>query len=315
MEIFHSLTDGTGAMIFLKTLLAEYLQQKYGLTIPAEHGVLGRLEEPSEAEFEDSFLKYSGKISASRRESTAWHLRGTPEPAGFLDLTCFKIPAAAVVSEAHRCGVTVTAFLCAVMMQALLELQCEQVPNPARRRPVKVLLPVNLRRLFPSRTLRNFALYTTPEIDPRLGSYTFEEICAAVRHRMGLDINAQQMRARIAANVSGEQLFIVKILPLFFKNLVMKAIFQAVGERKSCLCLSNLGRVTLPAVMTPYVERMDFILGTQAQAPHNCGALTFGDTLYVNFIRNIREPDLELHFFRVLQRLGIPAEVESNQPD
>ena len=48
---------------------------------------------------------------------------------------------------------------------------------------------------------------------------------------------------------------------------------------------------------------------------HNCGALTFGDTLYVNFIRNIREPDLELHFFRVLQRLGIPAEVESNQPD
>lgn len=315
VEIFHSLTDGNGGLVFFKTLLAEYLQQKYGCTIPAEHGVLGRLEEPSEEEFEDSFLKYAGKIGASRRESTAWHLHGTPEPAGFLDLTCFKLPADTVHAAAKAHGVTVTAFLCAVMMQALLNMQCEQIPNPAKRRPVKVLIPVNLRKLFPSRTLRNFALYTTPEIDSRLGSYSFDEICRAVQHRMGLEVNTQQMRAKIATNVSSERIFIVKILPLFLKNLVMKAVFDAVGERKSCLCLSNLGRIELPEVMLPYIERMDFILGTQAAAPHNCGVLTFGNTLYVNFIRNIREPDLEAHFHCVLRDLGILVEVESNRPE
>ena len=68
----------------------------------------------------------------------------------------------------------------------------------------------------------------------------------------------------------------------------MKAVFDAVGECKSCLCLSNLGRVELPEVMTPYVTRMDFIIGVQARAPHNCGVITWNGTAYINCIRNIR---------------------------
>ena len=66
VEFFHSLTDGTGGMIFLKTLLAEYLLQKYGLQSAAEEGVLGRLEEPSPEELEDSFQRYAGQHSVSR---------------------------------------------------------------------------------------------------------------------------------------------------------------------------------------------------------------------------------------------------------
>lgn len=314
VEFFHSLTDGNGGLVFLKTLVAEYLQQKYGIQIPAGQGVLGRLEEPSEAEMEDSFLKYAGKVAASRRESNAWHLTGTPEPDGFLNLTCFRLSAPAVLEKAHEYNVSLTAFLCAVMMQALQELQKEKVLKLRRRKPIKVLIPVNLRKLFPSRTLRNFVLYTTPEIDPKLGEYTLGEICKAVHHRMGPDINPKVMSTKIATNVNSERIWAVKILPLFIKNAVMKAVFHAVGERKSCLSLSNLGQVTLPEAMRPYVRRMDFILGVQSVAPHNCGVLSYGDTLYVNFIRNIREPELEAHFFRVLRELGLTVEVESNQP-
>ena len=71
VEFFHAITDGTGGTIFLKTLLAEYLCQKYGITVPAEDGVLGRLEEPDEEELEDSFLRYAGDVKASRKEATA----------------------------------------------------------------------------------------------------------------------------------------------------------------------------------------------------------------------------------------------------
>jgi len=200
------------------------------------------------------------------------------------------------------------------MMDALQNLQTEKVPDPRRRKPVKVLLPVNLRQLFPSTTLRNFAFYTTPEIDPRLGHYSFEELCAIIRHRMGLDITPKQMSTRIATNVRDEESLLIKLIPLPIKNIVMKAIFDTVGECKSCLSLSNLGAVKLPEEMRPYVERMDFILGPQASAPHNCGVLSFGNTLYINFIRSTREPELELHFFRVLQRMGLPVQVQSNRP-
>ena len=313
VEFFHALTDGTGGLTFFKTLLAEYLSQKYGLTIPAGDGVLGRLEEPDAEELEDSFLRYAGNIKASRKEATAWYLTGTPEKAGFKDLVTLMIPAPALKECAKAHGVTVTELLCAAMMQAICQLQAEKVPQRSRRKPVKVLLPVNLRNLFPSKTLRNFASYITPEVDPRMGDYTFDEICAAVHHRMGLENNPQTMRAKFAANVASEQSPLLRVMPLFIKNLAMKAVFDTVGECKSCLCLSNLGVVRLPEVMAPYVARMDFIIGVQAKAPHNCGVLTWNDTVYINCIRSIREPELELHFYRVLHQLGLPVKVESNQ--
>lgn len=312
VEIFHSLTDGTGASVFLKSLLAEYLSQKYHIHIPAESGVLGRLEEPSRAELEDSFQKYAGRVSASRRDNDAWRLKGTPEPDGFLHVTCFRVPVEQALEKAHEYGVSLTVFLCAVMMQAIQKIQIKRLPDNRWRKPIRVLLPVNLRNIFPSQSLRNFALYTIPEIDPRLGEFSFPEICEAVYHRMGLEVNPKHMSMKIATNVASERILAVKLMPLFLKNIVMKAVFNAVGERKSCLSLSNLGKVSLPAEMMSYVERMDFILGAQATAPHNCGVLSFGDTLYINFIRNIKESELESHFYEVLRDLGLPVTVESN---
>ena len=123
------------------------------------------------------------------------------------------------------------------------------------------------------------------------------------------------MSAKIAANVGSEKMLAVRLMPLFIKNLVLKAVFLAVGERTSCLSVSNLGNVKLPAEMLPYVRRMDFILSPQSSRPNNCGILSFGDTLYINLIRNIREPDLEYHFFRVLQSHGLPVTAESNGPN
>ncbi len=312
VEFFHSLTDGTGALIFLKTLTAEYLEQKYGISVPAEHGVLDRRELPKPEEMEDSFPKFAAPVAASRREHTAWRLWGDPQPGGFLHQVCMHLPVQQTLEAAHRYGVTVTVFLSAVMMMALQDLQKEKEP-PHRRKHIRLLIPVDLRKLFPSRTLRNFAMFTIPELDPRLGEYTFEEICAIIRHKMGLEITPKHMSTVIATNVRDEQNMAVRLIPLPLKNLVMKAIFDSVGENQSCLSMSNLGAVQLPEVMKPYIRRMDFVLGVQANAPYNCGILSYGDTVYINFIRDIRQPELERCFFRVLRDLGIPVTVESNQ--
>ena len=313
VEIFHSITDGNGALVFLKSLVAEYIQQKYGVHVPAEFGVLGRLEEPSEEELEDSFQKYAGNRNASRKGTDAWKPRGTPEPDDFRHVTCLQVPVDAVLEKAHENRVTLTGFLCAAMMMAIQNLQKQQEPNISYRKPVKVLIPVNLRKIFPSGSLRNFALYTTPEIDPRLGEFTFPEICAAVKHRMGLEVNAKYMGSLIATNIGSERILAVRVMPLFVKNLVMKLVFNAVGERKSCLSLSNLGAVQVPEEMKRFVERFDFILGVQATSPYNCGVLSYGDTLYINIIRNIREPELEYHLHCVLRDMGIPVTVDSNR--
>ena len=313
VEFFHSLTDGTGALVFLKSLTAEYLEQKYQISIPCENGILDRRELPKEEELEDSFLKYAGTVPASRKDTNAWKMKGTPQPDGVLNLTCFQLKVQEVLPAAHQHNATATVFLSAVMMQALLNLQQEKVKAFRDRKGIKLLIPVNLRQLFPSKTLRNFAMYIIPEIDPRLGQYSFAEICKVIQSKMDAEVTAKHMSKIIATNVNDERNPLVRLIPLPIKNMVMKAIFDTVGERKSCLTLSNLGLIKIPETMRAYVKRFDFILGTQAAAPYNCGMVSYEDTVYINFTRNICEAELEQHFYLILQELGIAVTVESNR--
>lgn len=313
VEFFHSLTDGTGALVFLKSLIAEYLEQKYNISIPFEDGVLDRRQPPTDKELEDSFLKNAGGVPASRKDTNAWHMYGQPQRDGFLNLTCFKIPVKAALDTAHKYNSTLTVFMSAVMMKALANLQNEKNPDRRRQKRIKLLIPVNLRNLFESQTLRNFAMYCIPELDPRLGEYTLDEICKIIQHKIGAEFTKKHMGSVIATNVNDEKNPLVRLIPLPIKNAVMKAVFDSVGEKKSCLSLSNLGQVKVPNAMAEYIQRFDFILGVQAQAPYNCGMLSFGDTIYINFIRNIKDAELERHFFAVLQQIGLTATVESNQ--
>ncbi len=313
VEFFHAVTDGNGGLVFLKTLLAEYLTEKCKVRIPNTFGVLDRLEQPSDEELEDCFPKYSGRVRLGRGDKNSFRISGTPEDDGFQHVTTFMLNLGQVSAAAKARKVTITAFLTAAMIEAGIRLQKEHGIPHMWQKPVKVLIPVNLRKMFPSKTLRNFVFYSTSGVDPRLGEYTFDEICTVVHHQMGLDITPKSMASRISTNVRDEQLMALKIMPLFIKNIAMKAVFGLVGERKSMLSLSNLGPIQLPEHMKDMIERFDFILGVQSSAPYNCGVLSYGDTLYINIIRNIKESLLERRFYEVLHEQKISVKVESNQ--
>ena len=312
VEIFHSITDGTGGMIFVKTLAAEYIRLKYSENVPCENGVLDISEEPTREELEDSFSRYASPVNPGWKEPDAYAVRGTPEDDRFMHVVTGIIDSDEIRKTAKSYGVTVTTFLSAVMMKAVYDLQNERVRNPKHLKHVRILIPVNLRAFLPSRTMRNFAQYITPDIDPRLGEYTFEEMIKAVHHKMGLDLNAKHLASKFTPNVRSEQVKLLRVMPLFIKNFAMKLVYSAVGEKKASICMSNLGVVTLPEVMTKYIERVDFVLGTQATSPVNCGVLSYNGKLIVNFVRGIKEPDLERNFFTCLRKMGIHVLVESN---
>ncbi len=311
-EFFHALTDGNGGLIFLKTLVSEYIYQKYGVKVPFGCGVLDRLEEPNEEELEDSFPKYAGKIPASRTDTDAFKITGRRDIDGFKTNTTFIFDASRITDEAKKHGVTVTAYLAAALMLATDAVQRQRTAKSKKYRRVKILIPVNLRKMFPSKTLRNFVLYATVGIDPRLGEYDFDEICDIVHHQMSLLICKKNMESMIATNVNSEKLFIIKVVPLFIKNIVMKLVFNAVGEKKSCFTFSNLGVVKMPEEFEDKVSRLDFVLGSQAAAPYNTSAITYKGKLYLNMIRNISEPVLEASLYEVLRSLGLEPELESN---
>lgn len=312
VELFHALTDGNGGLVFLKTLTAEYLTQKYGIRITPEHGVLDRTEPPRPQELEDSFPKYAGKTAISGSEANAYRLSGHREPDHYLNLITGSVDSAALKSLAHRYGVSVTSFLGAVMIQAVIEIQAARHPH-ARKKPVQLSIPINLRRLFPSETLRNFAICFYVGVDPRLGDYDLQEICTILQSQISICATQKQMAARIAYNVNAERQLALKVTPLFLKNLAMRMVYRSVGERKGCLNISNLGQTQLPPEMTPYVRRLEFIIGTQLSYPNNCSVLSYNGTTCINMIRSIREPVLERQFFRKLVELGLSVTIESNQ--
>ena len=177
---------------------------------------------------------------------------------------------------------------------------------------MKITLPVDLRKLYGSRTLRNFALTLNIGVHPKWGEYTLQELCSSIRHQLAAEATPQNMRARIAANVLPQRSLPLRLTPRFLKDLVMGFIYWNSGERKGCLNLSNLGVLRLPEALGAHVERFDFIIGVQRSYPNNCSVVSYGGNTYINFIRTIRETELERRFFSTLVELGLPVAVESN---
>lgn len=312
VEFFHAVTDGTGGMVFAKSLAAEYVRRRYRVDVPCTDGVKAPDEAPTEDEFVDSFQENAGPLAAPRDDRNVYRAKGETEPDRFLHVTTGILDARQLLRETKSRGVTVTTYLTAVLLQSLMQMQAEDEPRQNRRRPVKVQIPVNLRQLYGGNTMRNFVAVANIGVDPRLGSYTFEELVQLVHHQMALAITEKNMRMIFTPNVRDERNKLLKIVPLSVKNIVMRLVFDAVGERVASLSLSNLGNVQLPDAMAQYVTRAEFILGAQATAPYNCSVTSWQDKTYVNIVRNSVQPRLEQAFFTALVRMGFHVKLESN---
>lgn len=313
IEYFHALTDGTGGLSFLLTLAAEYLRIKYNARIPCTDRILNCREKPRAEEMEDSFLRYARSAGRSRLEGPAYHITGTPQRSHFLNITTGIVPSQALIDKAKAHGVSVTAFLTSVLILCFQQIQSAQHPRPRARKPVKVQLPVNLRRFYGASTLRNFATYLNVGVNTEYGTYSFEEILSEVKHTLGLEISEKALNARMSANVNAEKNPVIRALPLFVKAPFLKIMFMLQGDRYCTTTFSNLGEVTLPEEMRAYVTRMDFLLGVPYRNPVISACVSYGGNTYITFSRSIREPFVERAFFTTLTRMGIHVLVESNQ--
>ena len=311
-EFFHSLTDGYGGSVYLCNLIARYLELKEGVVIPREGLIRDLKESPPPEELEDSFLNNAAEVAAGRKEAPSYRLHGSREARGFKTLTTGVVETQALLDTARRYGVSVTALLAAVMAESVIAMQNGELPR-RRQHPVKITIPVDLRRLYGSRTLRNFSLVLNLGVDPRYGDYTLEELCRSIYHQLRAGATTQNMAGMIAANVQPQQMVLLRLAPVFLKNLVMDAVYRRSGESGGSLNISNITGLPLPEEMLPYIERMEFIIGPQRSYPNNCSVMSFGGKTYINMIRNIRQSELERRFFSRLVELGVAVEIECNR--
>lgn len=311
LEAHHCLGDGTGGMCLLQTLTATYLGL-LGHEITPSGFVLKLNETPDPEELEDAYMRYAtAKVKPPRPAEKTYRIRGTKEPFYTLNIVDGVLSVKEVMTVAKRYGATITEYLNAVLLYALLQKQNAEFH--LKYKPVRIAMPVNLRRFFPSKTLRNFITMVYPSIDPRLGEYSFEEIVTEVHNYMRYYINEKFLCGDITTNAATKHNFLIRIVPLFLKDLVVRTFYTRVQDKNSSAGLTNMGALQVPQDMKPFIERFDIYMGQPFSSRTNCAIISFEDILTVNFASSIVEADVERYFFRKLVQDGIHVKIESNR--
>lgn len=308
LDVFHALTDGFGAMSFLLTLSAEYIHRRYGVEISYNGLALDVKERPVYAEVEDSFKNvFSGRHGQLEKNVDAYHIRGAALPFGAVKDLRLVMPFERVREVCTAYGCTVTELLTATMLWALQEEHRND--SSARKRSVlKVSVPVNLRPIYGSRTVRNFSSYVNLGMDIKNGYLTFDDIVAAVLAQKEHDLRQAELEPKIAANVELEEMLLVRMLPLFIKHPVIDIINLLHGDRFCSQTLSNMGNVSVPSQMVPFITDLDFMLGRQRGNSGACSCVGYNGRLFFHMTRKIARDTFECAFIKQLSALGIQAE-------
>lgn len=311
LEAHHCLGDGTGGMCVLQTITAVYLRL-LGHSVSSGGFVLDVNGTPDPEELEDAYMRYANaKVCPPRPGEKTYRVRGTREPFYTFNIIDGIMSVREVMEVAKKYDATITEYLNSVLLYALLKKQ--QSEWHLKLRPVKIAMPVNLRRFFPSKTLRNFITMVYPSIDPRLGEYSFEEIVKQVHNYMRYYINEKFLRGDITTNASTQRNPFIRVVPLFVKDFVVRQFYTRVQDKNSSAGLTNMGALKVPEDMKPYIERFDIYMGQPFSSRTNCAIISFEDTLTINFASSIMETDVERYFFRKLVEDGIHVTIESNR--
>lgn len=254
LETFHSLTDGSGALEFLKSITYKYLSLM-GYTIDHEGMVLGEMPF-SNKENEDSFnYNYDKNIKKNLKEEKAYHLKGDLFKDNWSLIFNMKVDTKALIDVVkNKYDVTITQYITALIAYSIYE---EGIDFKKNKDPIKMFIPVNLRPYFNSKSVRNFSLYikTTYESNK---DWTFEEVLKQTKIDFNDQLQKEKLHERLGTLVSLERNKLVKFVPLFIKNIVFKIGYQVLGESINTSSLSNLGIVKLPNDMQRFVTDVDF---------------------------------------------------------
>ncbi len=304
VEFFHAITDGAGAMVFLKTLIAEYLRL-CGAAIPCEEGILDLRSKPAPSEVEDAFQRMPLPKNVSRKiNGAAYRFPGEKMSSPHArHITTYCMSASELKEKARTIGATMTEYLTAAILYIGYQEQAKS--NPHKMLPIRVSVPINMRQVFHTDSLRNCSWFVNPEIAPPFGTLTLESIAAEVRLFMKEALLPESLYAGIAPNVASENSWLLRLTPLPIKNLVIRSVHKAMGVKSVTTTLSNLGLFKAPSEMMEHIDWVDVVLGPAKGAGTGAALITTGDRLRLTYTSNQEDLILPDALERLLSNEGI----------
>ncbi|MFP7169767.1 alcohol acetyltransferase [Terribacillus sp. FSL K6-0262] len=306
LELSHMLTDGTGGMEFLKLLVRNYLKRE-GISVPSPGKKLGDFN------FDNAFIQHYEKSVPNWQEALdkAYKIPIRLDKRGVYHVTTGKLKVEVLKEVSRKHQTSVTTYLLALYTEILIGIQEQN--SKKRKQPITMNVPVNLRNFFESSTLKNFFVSVPITIDPRLGTYSFEDIVEAISIELKRYLNGKQLKTLIARSVRGERHFLLRTLPLFVKDWISPLVHARFGENLYTSSISNLGVISLEKELEEYVQRFDFYPPPSIGNKIKAGVISYKDDMYITFGNLSNDRIVERMFFRKLVEEGIQIKIETNR--
>lgn len=304
VEYFHVLTDGTGGMVFLKTLAAEYLRL-LGLDAAAGDGVLNVNDAPKKSEVANEFSRAKKTENASGFvDKPAAQMSGKLSGIKPCRVLHLNIDATLLKRAAKAKNTTITAYVLALMFIAGKNATDEPEGN------INIQVPVNMRKFYESDTLRNFAMYCGVRL-PLDDIADVESIAAEISRQLEQKASKQSMSEMMAA--TERMVGLMRYVPLFIKAPVAQLVYGFLGDKIFSNTLSNLGVVKMPPQMEKHIDHMDFVLGTSLTNRVSCALVTFGQTATLSISKMTADPSFEEKLYDLFAADGITPRVEGSE--
>ena len=301
-EVFHAITDGMGAMNFLRELTYMYLRIERGETklIPSKECILG---------VEDSYVKnYKKRPKSMYPVKKAFKLKGDTLYLDTINIIHGYVDLPALKAKSKEYNVSITKYVVALLLYCIYE---EYMNRQGDKHPVVINLPVNLRSFFDSTTTSNFFAVTSVKFLFNGENHSFEEVLSFVHKQMDETLTQKRMEEIISYNVSNEKKWYIRMAPLPVKWLILQIVFRR-SSRSCTTTLSNLGAIHVLNEFDSEIENFHFVIGVSKRQNMKCGICSYQDKLIVTFSSVLKDTYLQKAFFRALTKQGIPVTIESN---
>lgn len=313
-DFFHAICDATGAAEFVKSLVYTYLNLS-GKEVFSDQKVLTVGSPVMREELEDSFLANYKKLPLKdlkikdMQGKNAYHIKGIlfdNVGNGIIHMYC---DVKEVLDICHAKGCTMTEYLGALFMMAIYESQIKGKEENANN--IQLFVPINLRKIFGSKTLRNFSLFSRIGCNP-YEDMEMDKLIKIMHDNLKRDMDKDVLKDKISTTVWAEKFFLVRFVPLFVKRFFFNFSNYFFGKKKKTATLSNFGVLDIPDSMKKHVESVSFAISSNATTPLSLSIISCNGKLCITFTRRITDTQIEKNFASYLTKDGVNLTVTSN---
>ncbi len=307
LEVFHALTDGTGAFNFLKELAYQYLRLSHR---ELSEKYSDKLSSHTSLNTEDSFLQNykKSRFQKSYKSEKAYLLKGSIYPQGKMGVIHGHMPVDEVKKAAKQYGATINEFLVSVFIWAIYREYLKGMPS---KRPITASIPVNLRPYFDSVTTKNFFVMVTAAFHPKRENQPFEDVINEVKTSLREQITKEHLEEIFSYNVTGERTMILRTIPLVFKKMGLRSIYSMTA-RANTATVTNLGNITVAPEYEDYIDHFNVILSRSKGQNTKMCLCSYRGMLTATISSVMKDTKLQKAFYRYLASKEISVKIESN---